>query len=132
MGVFADTGKNVEHFATAPRGVLDAIGGEQGKAMTLGQIDQPAIGALFASHEVALQLDINSVAPESIEQPLRAVRETLRLGSTGCYPVVCGSLPQTFSQARCDSTRGIRQPAGRDGLTARAPQKDYQPFTKVR
>ncbi|MDQ2824319.1 MAG: PHP domain-containing protein, partial [Verrucomicrobiota bacterium] len=35
------------------------------------------------------------------------------LGSTGCQPVVCGSLPQTSS---------VRQAAGRDRLAACAPQ----------
>ena len=44
------------------------------------------------------------------------------LGSTGCQPVVCGSLPQTSSRARRDDTRGVRQTAERDGLSARAPQ----------
>src|SRR5437868_6160689 len=46
----------------------------------------------------------------------------LNLGSTGCQPVVCGSLPQTsFHSARPD-TQSVRQAAGRDRLAACAPQ----------
>jgi error-prone DNA polymerase len=48
-------------------------------------------------------------------------------GSTGCQPVVCGCLPQTSSRLRCHGTRGgVRQPAGRDGLPARAPRNSAQ------
>src|SRR5215831_2740630 len=44
------------------------------------------------------------------------------LGSTGCQPVVCGSLPQTsFHPARA-KTQSVRQAAGRDRLAACAPQ----------
>jgi error-prone DNA polymerase len=46
----------------------------------------------------------------------------LNLGSTGCQPVVCGSLPQTsFHPARAD-IQSVRQAAGRDRLAACAPQ----------
>ena len=46
----------------------------------------------------------------------------LRLGSAGCQPAVCGSLPQTsFNSARAHKP-GVRQAAGRDRLAACAPQ----------
>jgi error-prone DNA polymerase len=46
----------------------------------------------------------------------------LNLGSTGCQPVVCGSLPETsFHPARAD-IQSVRQAAGRDRLAACAPQ----------
>src|SRR5437773_2649661 len=46
----------------------------------------------------------------------------LNLGSTGCQPVVCGSLPQrSFHRAHAD-TQSVRQVAGRDRLAACAPQ----------
>src|SRR5213594_3786575 len=44
------------------------------------------------------------------------------LGSTGCQPVVCGSLPQTSFQPRRANTQSVRQAAGRDRLAACAPQ----------
>ena len=40
-------------------------------------------------------------------------------GRTGRQPVVCGSLPQTVARASRGGTRGVRQTAGRDGLSAR-------------
>src|SRR5213595_2937472 len=44
------------------------------------------------------------------------------LGSTGCQPVVCGSLPQTFFHPWRPNTQSVRQAAGRDRLAACAPQ----------
>src|SRR5438045_2078816 len=43
-------------------------------------------------------------------------------GSTGCQPVVCGSLPQTRSETPCAWRNCVRQAAGRDRLAACAPQ----------
>jgi error-prone DNA polymerase len=42
------------------------------------------------------------------------------LGSAGCQPVVCGSLPQTSSSG--DALQGVRQAAGRGRLVACSPQ----------
>ena len=44
------------------------------------------------------------------------------LGSTGCQPVVCGSLPQTSFHPQRANTHSVRQAAGRDRLAARAPR----------
>src|ERR1041385_5317821 len=44
------------------------------------------------------------------------------LGSTGCQPVVCGSLPQTSSNHAHPLAPGVRQAAGRYRLAACAPQ----------
>src|SRR5881396_3270426 len=44
------------------------------------------------------------------------------LESTGCQPVVCGSLPQTSFHPRRANTQSVRQAAGRDRLAACAPQ----------
>ncbi|HEY4272642.1 MAG TPA: error-prone DNA polymerase [Candidatus Udaeobacter sp.] len=53
------------------------------------------------------------------------------LGSTGCQPVVCGSLPQTsFDSARAD-TQSVRQAAGRDRLAACAPQNPESPLAPM-
>jgi error-prone DNA polymerase len=43
-------------------------------------------------------------------------------GSTGCQPVVCGSLPQTSSHLARAQLPGVRQAAGRYRLAACAPQ----------
>ena len=45
-----------------------------------------------------------------------------RLGSTGCQPVVCGSLPQTSFHPWRANTQSVRQAAGRDRLAACAPR----------
>jgi DNA polymerase III alpha subunit len=47
------------------------------------------------------------------------------LGSTGCQPVVCGSLPQTLCEKHTAvaHARSVRQAAGRCRLAACAPQK---------
>src|SRR4029450_4985409 len=73
MGVFADAGKNVEHFAAGRGGMLHTVGREQGEMMVLRQVDQLAVDPFFAPHEMALEVDVNAAAPKSVEQPLRAV-----------------------------------------------------------
>ena len=67
MGVFADAGKNVEHFAAERGGMLHTVGREQGKPMMLRQVDQLAIDAFFAPNEMSLQFDINAIASKSFE-----------------------------------------------------------------
>ncbi len=49
MGVFADAGKNVEHFAAGRGGMLHAVGREQRKPMMLCQLDQLAVDTFFAT-----------------------------------------------------------------------------------
>jgi len=44
------------------------------------------------------------------------------LGSTGCQPVVCGSLPQTSFHPWRANTQSVRQAAGRDRVAACAPR----------
>ena len=46
----------------------------------------------------------------------------LGLGSAGCQPAVCGSLPQTSLGITRKSNRSVRQAAGRGRLAACAPQ----------
>jgi error-prone DNA polymerase len=51
------------------------------------------------------------------------------LGSTGCQPAVCSSLPQTtFHPNRVNTFQNVRQAAGRDRLAACAPQKTESPL----
>jgi len=67
MGVFADAGKNVEHFAVGRGGMLHTVGREQRKPMMLGQLDQVAVDTFFAPDEMSLQLDMNAIASKSFE-----------------------------------------------------------------
>ncbi|HEY2138843.1 MAG TPA: PHP domain-containing protein, partial [Chthoniobacterales bacterium] len=50
----------------------------------------------------------------------------LGLGSAGCQPAVCGSLPQTSSATLRTKNHSVRQAAGRDRLAACAPQSSVQ------
>jgi error-prone DNA polymerase len=56
------------------------------------------------------------------ELPQFAKGLVILLGSTGCQPVVCGSLLQTWNEAPRGWRNCIRQAAGRDRLAACAPQ----------
>jgi hypothetical protein len=67
MGVFADAGKNVEHFAVGRGGMLYTVGREQRKPMMLRQLDQVAVDTFFAPDEMSLQLDMNAIASKSFE-----------------------------------------------------------------
>jgi DNA polymerase III alpha subunit len=53
------------------------------------------------------------------------------LGSAGCQPAVCGSLPQTSSTSSHPNTRGVRQAAGRNRLAACAPQISRSPLVPM-
>jgi error-prone DNA polymerase len=62
------------------------------------------------------------------------VEETLHddlldhLGSAGCLPAVCGSLPQTCFHSTRANTQSVRQAAGRNRLAACAPQTSRSPL----
>ena len=98
MGVFADAGKNVEHFAAGRGGMLHTVGREQRKPMMLRQLDQVAVDTFFAPDEMSLQLDINAIGCKSFEQPLQAVVIVLR--STGRWPAAPGGSPDAFCAQR--------------------------------
>jgi error-prone DNA polymerase len=50
------------------------------------------------------------------------------LGSAGCQPAVCGSLPQISSPSSRANIHGVRQAAGHDRLAACAPQTLRSPL----
>src|SRR4029077_3591650 len=53
-------------------------------------------------------------------------------GSTGCQPVVCGSLPQTsLHPNRLNTFHSVGQPAERDRLAACAPRKRESPLAPM-
>src|SRR6266436_1232464 len=59
---------------------------------------------------------------KELQQFAKGLVALLGLGSTGCQPVVCGSLPQTSFHSARANTESVRQATGRDRLAACAPQ----------
>jgi error-prone DNA polymerase len=53
------------------------------------------------------------------------------LGSAGCQPAVCGSLPQTSATSSRTNKDGVRQAAGRNRLAACAPQSQESPLVPM-
>ena len=53
------------------------------------------------------------------------------LGSAGCQPAVCGSLPQTCFHPTGANTQSVRQAAGRNRLAACAPQTSRSPLAPM-
>jgi error-prone DNA polymerase len=53
------------------------------------------------------------------------------LGSAGCQPAVCDSLPQTSSHLSHENLQSVRQAAGRDRLAACAPQNGESPLVPM-
>src|ERR1700680_2890690 len=85
-----------------------------------GKIDKLLIDSFFATQKMALNLNVNIFPTKSVDQKLHRARGCL--GSTGCQPVVCGSLPQTSFEFMPGRENSVRQAAGRDRLAACAPQ----------
>src|SRR5881398_3589148 len=63
-----------------------------------------------------------SVRSDELPQFAEGLVAFFGLGSTGCQPVVCGSLPQTSFHPWRANTQSVRQAAGRDRLAACAPR----------
>jgi len=77
MGVFANTGEDVENLAAIGAGVLNAVGGDYWQAMLLREIAETLVHALFAAKEMPLDFDLNIFAAERVDQRLRADGKTL-------------------------------------------------------
>ena len=67
MRVFANTGKNIQDFASVPPGVLLTVCSDERQSMRARQIDQLSINAFFATNEMALKFDENIFAAERID-----------------------------------------------------------------
>src|SRR5881409_1188829 len=84
------------------------------------------LGALncFAKHRRAAMWE----AEETVHDDLlnRAI-----LGSAGCQPAVCGSLPQTSFYPTRANTQSVPQAAGRNRLAACAPQTSRSPLAAI-
>src|SRR5258708_7107383 len=73
MRVLANAGENIEHFASARRGVLHTVRSEKREAMMIRQIDQLLIDAIFTTDEMSLKFDVNIIATECVDQKLRTM-----------------------------------------------------------
>src|SRR5204863_4509286 len=94
------------------------------------------LGALncFAEHRRAAMWQVE----ETLHDDLLG---SATLGSTGCQPVGCGSLPQTRFDPKHTNTHSVRQAVGRDrftpanpscgGLAACAPQNSRSPLPRM-
>ena len=67
MGVFANTGENIQDFASVRPGVLHTVCRDERQSMRARQIDQFSINAFFAANEMALKFDENVFASERVD-----------------------------------------------------------------
>ena len=67
MRVFANTGKNIQNFASVRTGVLHTVCSDERQSIRARQIDQFSINAFFAANEMALKLNKNIFAAEGID-----------------------------------------------------------------
>jgi error-prone DNA polymerase len=81
------------------------------------------LGALncFAEYRRAAMWDVEETLHDDL----------LDLGSTGCQPAVCGSLPQTCAKSSRENVQSVRQAVGRNRLTACAPQSSRSPLAPM-
>jgi hypothetical protein len=76
MGVLANAGEDIEHLASAGRGVKRAIGGQQGKLKLAGELNEDIVRLLLAAPMMALDFDEKIFAPENIEQRFENFRRS--------------------------------------------------------
>ena len=67
MGVFANTGENIQDFASIRLGVLHTVCSNERQSMRARQIDQFSINAFFAANEMALKFDKNVFPAKRID-----------------------------------------------------------------
>ena len=67
MRVFANTGENIQNFASVRLGVLHTVCSDERQSMRARQIDQFSINAFFAANEMALKFNKNVFAAEGID-----------------------------------------------------------------
>jgi hypothetical protein len=67
MRVFANTGENIQDFASVRLGVLHTVCSDERQSMRARQIDQLSISAFFTANEMALKFDENVFPSERID-----------------------------------------------------------------
>src|SRR5213080_629596 len=85
------------------------------------------LGALncFAEHRRAALWKVEETPHDDL------LTERGTLGSAGCQPAVCGSLPQTSATSARKHESFVRQAAGRGRLAACAPQNETSPLSPM-
>src|SRR6188472_2079990 len=135
MRVFANTGENIQNFASVRPGVLHTVCSDERQSMRARQIDQFSINAFFTANEMALKLDKNIFATEDVDQKPSAVCGTV--GSARLQRAGFGILPKRTSLERrftshIDSKKSSRmQNASASTLQACAPQKRHQALCEL-
>src|SRR5438045_1804535 len=77
MCVFANTGENIQDFASVRPGVLHTVCSDKRQLMRARQIDQFSINAFLAANEMALKFNKNIFPAEDIDEKSRTVCGTL-------------------------------------------------------
>ena len=77
MRVLTNTGEDIENLAPVRLRVLHAICGQDRQSIMSGKIDKWSINAFFAAQKMALNLNENIFATESVDEKLRAICEVL-------------------------------------------------------
>src|SRR4029078_346035 len=95
MRVFANTGENIQDFASVRPGVLHTVCSDERQSMRARQIDQFSINAFFTANEMARKLDKNIFAAEDVDQKPSAVCGTV--GSARLQRAGFGILPKRTS-----------------------------------
>src|SRR5437763_8214946 len=90
MGVLADTGENIRHFAAVRLGVLHSVRGQKRETKLLRQINQPVVNFLFATHVMSLEFYINIFLSQGFDQELcrilRAIGDAASVPwEAGCF-----------------------------------------------
>ena len=67
MRVFANTGENIQDFASVRLGVLHTVCSDERQSMRARQIDQFSINAFLAANEMSLKFNENVFAAECID-----------------------------------------------------------------
>src|SRR5437588_5971635 len=111
MGVLADAGENIEHFAAGRFRVLNAVRRDDRQSIRPGKIDQLSIDLLFAAKEMPLNLDENIFATEHIDEKSRAILRIL--GSAGAFACTVRRLAERreiSGEGAGNNTRGACAP----------------------
>src|SRR5688572_10503733 len=68
--VISDAGEDIQNLPLRGKSILHAVCGEQGKPERSGDLNGALIERLLLSREMALQLDVNTIAAENFNETL--------------------------------------------------------------
>src|SRR6266404_117166 len=108
MRVLANTGKNIERLPAVRLGVMHAIRRHEWQPEFRSEINQLFIYALVVTQKMALDFDEDIVAPEDVDEKLRASFETP--GSARDSRVVVAGGGDPGGEQRGHGTAGVTAP----------------------